>query len=77
MKRIISFITASVFISAVLSSCNETPVEEYAPLMGLEWFMSYDAVKNELSTEKLAAERESNENTSQKMFLSFSIFFIF
>ena len=67
MKRIISFITASVFISAVLSSCNETPAEEYAPLMGLEWFMTYDAVKDELSTEKLAAERESNENTPQKM----------
>ena len=65
MRRKITIITAIALIS--FSGCSEAPAEEYVPLMGLEWFTEYDAVKAELSTSELISEREDNSTIPQKM----------
>ena len=66
MRKKGMFVTA-VLCSVALSSCANTSEDAVKPLMGLDWFTSYDDVKNNMDGYTLLEERESEGAITQFM----------
>lgn len=60
-------LVAAVLCSVALSSCANTSEDAVKPLMGLDWFTSYDDVKNNMDSYTLLEERESEGSITQFM----------
>lgn len=66
MRR--KFLAITAVLCLTLTGCTKVSGEQLAPLMGLEWFTEYDAVKSELDDYELLDERENDEEkVPQKM----------
>lgn len=66
MRKKVMFVVA-VLCSVALSSCANTSEDAVKPLMGLEWFTSYDDVKENMDSYTLLKERESEGSITQFM----------
>lgn len=66
MRKGILLTTATV-CAVVLTSCAKTSEDAVKPLIGLEWFSSYDDVKSNMDRYKLLEERESETQVRQQM----------
>ncbi len=65
-KAILLVISAMSLV--LLSSCKKTSDNIIEPLLGIEWFSSYDNVKSDMKNYTLLAERENKEQkVPQKM----------
>ena len=60
-------LVAAVLCSVALSSCANTSEDAVKPLMGLDWFTSYDDVKSDMDSYTLLEERESEGSITQFM----------
>ena len=65
-KKII--LAAAAACTVLLSACGEPSDDAVKPMLGLEWFAEYDAVKTNMNGYHLLEERESGEQQiTQKM----------
>ena len=65
MKKMLS---AVIMCALMLTGCAERSQHTRVPMIGLEWFASYDSVKTECSNYTLTAERQKEEHQQiQKM----------
>lgn len=68
MRKTVNFMFFILVSFVTITGCSDSSYNYLEPLMGMEWFMEYEEVKESFSEHELIEEREkSDENGSQKM----------